>query len=126
MRNPAEGVGSAAKTIRCISVTEDELTVEMRDGRRISAPLTRYARLLHGTPEERDNWRLIASGHGVHWPDLDEDISARNILLGEPAGESQQSLRRWIDRRASCAKRQKFEEALSQLPDVAPEEHDRP
>lgn len=105
MRNPAEGVGSAAATIRSVSVTEDELIVELRDGRRISAPFTRYPRLLNATPRERANWRLIAGGHGVHWPALDEDVSARNILLGEPSGESQQSLRRWIDCRASCAKR---------------------
>jgi len=55
---------------------------------------------LHGRPEERNNWRLIGQGEGIHWPDLDEDISAENILFGQPSGESQQSLRRWLQTRS--------------------------
>lgn len=79
-----------------VSVTSDELTVELGDGRRISVPLSWYPRLLHGTPKERNNWRLIGRGEGVHWPDLDEDISAENLIFGRPSGESQSSLDRWM------------------------------
>lgn len=98
MKNPAERADDAAATIRAVSVTQDELIAEMRDGGRISAPLTRYPRLLYGTPRERGNWRLIAGGHGVHWPDLDEDLSATHLVLGQPSGENKQSLDRWIER----------------------------
>lgn len=81
-------------------MTDDELIAEMGDGRRITAPLTRYPRLLYGTPRERGNWRLIAGGHGVHWPDLDEDLSGQNILFGEPSGESERSFAQWMECRA--------------------------
>jgi hypothetical protein len=56
-----------------VAITEDTLTVELRDGRTISVPLAWYPRLLHGTPEERSNWRFIGEGESIHWPDLDED-----------------------------------------------------
>jgi hypothetical protein len=54
---------------------------------------------MQGTPQERSHWRLIGKGEGIHWPDLDEDISVENILLGRPSGESQQSFKRWIEAR---------------------------
>jgi len=57
------------------------------------------SRLLHGTPEERDNWRFIGDGEGIHWPDLDEDISVEDILLGKASGESQSSFKQWIEKR---------------------------
>jgi hypothetical protein len=82
-----------------VVVTRDELIAELSDGRRISVPLPWYPRLLHGTPEERNNWRLVGRGDGVHWPDLDEDISAGNIIFGQPSGESQRSRDRWMTRR---------------------------
>ena len=84
-----------------VAVTGEHLTAELSDGRRISVPLSSYPRLLHGTPEERNHWRLIGKGHGVHWPDLDEDISAENIVFGQPSGESQSSPERWLRRRPS-------------------------
>jgi hypothetical protein len=80
-----------------VTVTEDSVVVDLRDGRTVSAPLAWYPRLLHGTPEERDNWRLIGSGEGVHWPDLDEDLSVDSLISGRPSGESQASLRRWLE-----------------------------
>jgi hypothetical protein len=83
-----------------ISITEDTLAVDLNDGRTISVPLAWYPRLLHGTPEERNNWRLIGDKEGVHWPDLDEDISVENLLLGKPSGESQSSFKRWLENRA--------------------------
>ncbi|HEY4594365.1 MAG TPA: DUF2442 domain-containing protein [Thermoanaerobaculia bacterium] len=84
-----------------IAVTEDALTVDLADGRTISAPLAWYPRLLHGTPSERTNWRLIGAGEGIHWPDLDEDISVENLVLGRPSGESQSSFQRWLEGRSS-------------------------
>jgi hypothetical protein len=84
-----------------IAITEDALTVDLADGRTISAPLAWYPRLLHGTPSERTNWRLIGAGEGLHWPDLDEDISVENLVLGRPSGESQTSFQRWLESRSS-------------------------
>jgi hypothetical protein len=82
------------------AVTDDTLTVDLSDGRTISAPLAWYPRLLHGTAEERGRWRLIGQGRGLHWPDLDEDISVENLLDGKPSGESQKSFTEWLERRA--------------------------
>jgi hypothetical protein len=84
-----------------VTVTKDALTVELLDGRSISAPLAWYPRLLHGTPEERSNWRLVGQGVGIHWPELDEDISVENLLAGRASGESQRSLKQWLSQRAS-------------------------
>lgn len=86
-------------TARHVKVTDDALTIDLADGRTISAPLAWYPRLLHGAPEERNNWRLIGNGEGIHWPDLDEDISVENVLFGQPSGESQRSFRRWLEKR---------------------------
>ncbi len=80
-----------------IEVTEDTLTAELSDGRTVSVPLSWYPRLVHATPEERNNWRLIGPGEGVHWPDLDEDISVEMLLGGWPSGESQSSFKRWLE-----------------------------
>lgn len=79
-----------------VSVTDDTLTIELSDGRSISAPLAWYPRLVHGTPAERAEWRWIGRGVGIHWPRLDEDISVENLLLGQPSGESQASLTAWL------------------------------
>jgi len=62
-----------------VIVTDDSLTVEFHDGRSTSVPLAWYPRLSHGTSEERNNWRLIGNGEGIHWPYLDEDISIENL-----------------------------------------------
>ena len=82
-----------------VEVTDDTLTIELSDGRSISAPLAWYPRLLHGRPEERRKWRLVGKGQGIHWDDLDEDISVENLLLGRRSGESQKSLKRWLEAR---------------------------
>lgn len=86
-----------------VAVTADTLRVELSDGRSFDAPLAWYPRLLHGTPPDRANWRLIGVGSGVHWPDLDEDISVENLLMGKPSGESQASLKKWLEQRAAKA-----------------------
>ena len=83
-----------------VQVTEDALIVDLSDGRTVSVPLAWFPRLLHGTPEERNTWRFIAEGEGIHWPDLDEDISVENLILGKPSGESQKSFKKWLEARA--------------------------
>jgi len=88
-------------TVQHVAVTGDSLVVDLVDGRTVSVPLAWYPRLRHGQPEERNNWRLIGQGEGVHWPDLDEDISAENILFGQPSCESQRSLARWLQTRSA-------------------------
>jgi hypothetical protein len=90
--------------IQHVEVTEDSLVVDLTDGRTVSVPTTWYPRLMHGTAEERGHWRLIGNGEGIHWPDLDEDISAENILFGRPSGESQQSFKRWLEGRKEKSK----------------------
>ena len=85
-----------------VVVTEDSLTVDLVDGRTVSVPLSWYPRLSHGTPSERGNWRRIGQGEGVHWPDLDEDISVEGLLGGRASGESQGSLKRWLAHRDSA------------------------
>jgi hypothetical protein len=92
-------VEARSVTATQVSVTNDTLTLELSDGRSISAPLAWYPRLLRGTVEERSRWRLIGQGRGIHWPDLDEDISVENLLAGKPSAESQSSLKKWLGRR---------------------------
>jgi len=82
-------------------VSDDSLSVNLSDGRTISVPVAWFPRLSHGTTEERDHWRLIGNGRGIHWTDLDEDISVENLLAGRPSGESQTSFKRWLDQRAN-------------------------
>lgn len=84
-----------------VKVSDDTLSVELSDGRTISVPLAWYPRLLHATPEERKNWRLIGKGHGLHWKDIDEDISVEGLLAGRPSGESQASFKKWLKGRTS-------------------------
>jgi len=80
-------------------VTRDALTVDLADGRTLMVPLAWYPRLLHGSAAERSRWRLIGKGVGIHWPDLDEDISIAGLLAGKPSGESPRSLQAWLARR---------------------------
>jgi hypothetical protein len=82
-----------------VRVSDDALSVELADGRVISVPLSWYPRLVHGTTDERNKWRLIADGRGIDWIELDEDISVENLLAGKPSGESQASLKKWLDSR---------------------------
>jgi hypothetical protein len=82
-----------------VQVTDEALIVDLSDGRTLSVPIAWFPRLLHGTPEERHHWRLIADGEGIHWPDLDEDISVENLILGKPSGESQKSFKKWLEAR---------------------------
>ncbi len=82
-----------------VSVSDDSLSVELSDGRTILVPLDWYPRLKYATDNERRKWRLIGSGQGIHWEDLDEDISVEGILAGKPSAESQSSLKKWLQAR---------------------------
>ena len=79
-----------------VLITDDTVAVDLADGRTISVPLAWYPRLLHGTPVERNIYRTLGGGDGIHWPELDEDVSAENIILGQPSGEGQDSFARWL------------------------------
>lgn len=81
---------------RGVAASDDALTVDLADGRTVVVPLAWFPRLAHGTPSERASWRLIGGGAGIHWPDLDEDISVESLLAGRRSGETQESLRRWL------------------------------
>lgn len=97
-------VEAEVPTAEDITITEDTLRVDLSDGRTISVPLAWFPRLVHGTTKERKNWRLIGKGYGIHWEELDEDISVENLLLGQPAGESQSSFKKWLLSRSARLK----------------------
>lgn len=82
-----------------VSVKKDALSVDLSDGRTISVPLEWFPRLVYATPEERNNWRLIGRGYGIHWEDIDEDISVEGLLAGRTSGESQSSFKKWVNQR---------------------------
>ena len=93
------------KTFVChVNTTNDSLIVDFDDGRIVSIPLAWYPHLLNGTPDERKNWRLIGDGDGIHWPDLDEDISAEGLLASRASNKSQRSLKRWLEERSAKKK----------------------
>lgn len=82
-----------------VLVTEDTLIVDLHDGRSLSVPMAWYPRLVYGSVTERNHWRLIGAGEGIHWAELDEDISVAGLLEGRPSGESQESFQRWLSAR---------------------------
>lgn len=84
-----------------VAVGPDTLSVELSDGRTISAPLCWYPRLEHATADERNGWRLIGGGRGIHWPAVDEDVSVANLLAGQPSAESRTSFQKWLAGRAT-------------------------
>ena len=89
-----------------VTVTEDTLSVDLSDGRTISVPLSWFPRLLHASREERNNWRLIGKGEGIHWEKIDEELSVEGLLAGRHSGESASSFSKWLaDRRGPAAKR---------------------
>lgn len=87
-----------------IKVTDDILSVDLGDGRSISVPLAWLPRLVHATTVERNNWRLIGSGEGIHWENLDEDISVEGLLAGHASGKSQASFKKWLEKRNASRK----------------------
>jgi len=84
-----------------VKVSEDALIVDLSDGRTIAVPLDWYPRLKYAGEEERKNWRLIGEGQGIHWEEIDEDISISGLLAGNPSAESQASLKKWLQKRST-------------------------
>jgi Protein of unknown function (DUF2442) len=82
-----------------VRVSDDSLVVDLTDGRTVSAPLAWYPRLLHGTVSERKDYLLIGEGVGIHWPQLDEDISVDGILAGRKSYESKEAFDQWLSSR---------------------------
>lgn len=98
-RISAHNPGRRSGTATHVRVSNEALVVDLSDGRTVSVPVGWYPRLEHAAPAERKRWRLIGEGRGVHWEDVDEDISVRALLEGRPSTESQQSLKRWLEQR---------------------------
>jgi len=71
-----------------VKVDDDDLTVDLADGRRVSVPLAWYPRLLHASPKQRASWELMGDGLGIHWPEIDEDISVEGLLRGVAAPDA--------------------------------------
>ncbi|GJQ60473.1 MAG: DUF2442 domain-containing protein [Candidatus Scalindua sp. AMX11] len=84
---------------------KNSFTVYLNDGRNISVPIIWYPRLINGSKIEQENYELIGDGEGIHWPDIDEDISIEGILAGRRSGESQNSLDKWLKERKQKIKR---------------------
>jgi hypothetical protein len=98
---PISAIDFNIPDIENVLITDDTLTVDLSDGRTLSVPLAWFPRLLQANPTERRNWRLVGRGHGIHWDDLDEDISVEGLLAGKPSGESQTSFDKWLQGRPS-------------------------
>ena len=94
-------IDSAASRATAVRLTNEALIVDLADGRTGSVPLAWYPRLMHGSPDERANHRFIGEGEGIHWPDLDEDVSVENILAGRISGEGPKSFERWLKSRSN-------------------------
>ena len=73
------------ESVKDVHFTEDSLSVDLMDGRTITVPIAWYPRLLHATPEQRKKWETCGGGYGIHWPDIDEDLSTEGLLRGAPA-----------------------------------------
>ena len=82
-----------------ITVTEDDLVVDLVDGRRLIVPLAWYPRLMYATAAERQNLQLLGDGYAIEFPDLDEHIGIEGLLAGRHSGESQKSLEKWLNER---------------------------
>jgi len=81
----SSSVITADERVLDVAFTEDALSVSLRDGRVISVPLVWYPRLLNATPAQRKNWKIAGGGYGIHWPDIDEDLSTEGLLRGARA-----------------------------------------
>jgi hypothetical protein len=80
---------TADERVQTVRSDADSLSVDMMDGRTISVPLAWFPRLLHATQEQRDHWEICGGGYGIHWTDVDEDLSTEGLLRGSPAPRSQ-------------------------------------
>ena len=84
-----------------VKVSDEALIIDLADGRTITVPLSWYPRVFQGNQRERNTFVIEGGGHGIHWPELDEDISIEGVVAGRPSKESAKSLQRWIKSRAS-------------------------
>ena len=82
-----------------VTITKNTLSVDLSDGRTIAVPLEWFPRLVYATPQERNHWKLIGKGHGIHWEDIDEDISVEGLIAGKRSGESLSSFKKWLNKR---------------------------
>ena len=82
-----------------VKVTGNTLSVNLSDGRILTVPIDWFPRLSNAKPKERSNWRLVGNGQGIHWDDIDEDISVEGLIAGRPSGESPRSLKKWLSQR---------------------------
>ena len=82
-----------------VIINDDTLTVDLEDGRTVSAPIGWYPRLAYGTPAERANFQISGAGYGIHWPDLDEDIGVDGLIVGKKSTESLASFEHWLQNR---------------------------
>jgi hypothetical protein len=78
-------ISAPDERVKDVELTEDVLSVALMDGRVISVPLAWYPRLLSASEAQRENWRIAGGGYGIHWPDVDEDLSTEGLLRGAPA-----------------------------------------
>ena len=85
--------------VKDVRFTDDELVVDLLDGRTISVPLVWYPRLLSASPAQRSNWRMAGGGFGIHWPDIDEDLSTEGLLHGAPAPQRSVAQRKPANKR---------------------------
>jgi len=81
----ASSVPSSDERVLDVQFTDDAFSVSLRDGRVITVPLVWYPRLLDATPSQRDNWKIAGGGYGIHWPEIDEDLSTEGLLRGAHA-----------------------------------------
>jgi hypothetical protein len=83
---------SADERVKNVRVSDEAITVDLMDGRTLSVPITWYPRLANATAEQLAHWQICAGGYGIHWPDIDEDLSTEGLLRGAPAPQAQQPL----------------------------------
>lgn len=76
---------AADERVKDVRLSEDVLSVDLMDGRTISVPLAWYPRLMNATPNQRQRWEVSGAGYGIHWPEIDEDLSTEGLLRGAPA-----------------------------------------
>ena len=88
---------TSSPTATGLEVTDEVLSVSLSDGREVTVPIAWYPRLSHALAEHRAIWQLVGGGHGIHWPELDEDISVENLLFGQPSGEGVDAVARHSD-----------------------------
>jgi hypothetical protein len=82
----------ADERVSQVRVSEKALTVTLKDGRTIAVPLTWYPKLFNASPKQRRNWRIAGGGYGIHWPEIDEDLSTEGLLRGAPAPQGDGAL----------------------------------